>query len=357
MAGFFAWISEQTSDSGLAAAVARDALMASAALVHKAWPSPATTWPRRWPGPVTGGLQVLEAIGRQADPRRPACWWNGSALALTRSHLGLIGRDMPCSTRRPGRSKRAAVGRPPHIGSCAFGHHGERVLPARLGRGFRWLLASSGHGRTSGTASAPPRGGVAGRAADGVTAADDLAVGAGELGPSPAARAVRGRAVRLATTGAGSCSARTRQGLVANRACRADIDCGGDRGDGAGALAPQAVAEVFADNATATLTPMMADRDDLAIANARLGPGRHHVNSSSPGRRSARRRCSAWGWPGRSPGSRAGGGGDPAGHADHPGYTGRCRRGPLPSGRRGPSRLLEDQHFQTQARARGAAER
>ncbi|GAA3443508.1 MFS transporter [Planomonospora venezuelensis] len=39
------------------------------------------------------------------------------------------------------------------------------------------------------------------------------------------------------------------------------------------ALALRAVAEVFADNATATLTPMMVDRDDLVIANARLGTG------------------------------------------------------------------------------------
>ncbi|MCK2221971.1 MFS transporter [Actinomadura sp. ATCC 31491] len=39
------------------------------------------------------------------------------------------------------------------------------------------------------------------------------------------------------------------------------------------ALTLRSVAEVFADNATATLTPMMVARDDLAVANARLGTG------------------------------------------------------------------------------------
>ncbi|MFD9942369.1 MFS transporter [Nonomuraea sp. NPDC059023] len=38
-------------------------------------------------------------------------------------------------------------------------------------------------------------------------------------------------------------------------------------------LTLRAVAEVFADNATATLTPTMVDRDDLVVANARLGTG------------------------------------------------------------------------------------
>ncbi|MEU5868076.1 MFS transporter [Nonomuraea sp. NPDC047529] len=39
------------------------------------------------------------------------------------------------------------------------------------------------------------------------------------------------------------------------------------------ALTLRSVAEVFADNATSTLTPMMVSRDDLIIANARLGTG------------------------------------------------------------------------------------
>ncbi|MBT2232313.1 MFS transporter [Nonomuraea sp. NEAU-A123] len=39
------------------------------------------------------------------------------------------------------------------------------------------------------------------------------------------------------------------------------------------ALTLRSVAEVFADNATATLTPMMVGKDDLVIANARLGTG------------------------------------------------------------------------------------
>ncbi|MEU4514589.1 MFS transporter [Nonomuraea wenchangensis] len=39
------------------------------------------------------------------------------------------------------------------------------------------------------------------------------------------------------------------------------------------ALTLRSVAEVFADNATATLTPMLVGRDDLVVANARLGTG------------------------------------------------------------------------------------
>ncbi|GAA3467584.1 MFS transporter [Nonomuraea roseola] len=39
------------------------------------------------------------------------------------------------------------------------------------------------------------------------------------------------------------------------------------------ALTLRSIAEVFADNATATLTPMMVGKDDLVIANARLGTG------------------------------------------------------------------------------------
>lgn len=39
------------------------------------------------------------------------------------------------------------------------------------------------------------------------------------------------------------------------------------------ALTLRSIAEVFADSATATLTPMMVSKDDLVIANARLGTG------------------------------------------------------------------------------------
>ncbi|NUO96460.1 MAG: MFS transporter, partial [Nonomuraea sp.] len=39
------------------------------------------------------------------------------------------------------------------------------------------------------------------------------------------------------------------------------------------ALTLRSVTEVFADNATSTMTPMMVGRDDLVIANARLGTG------------------------------------------------------------------------------------
>lgn len=39
------------------------------------------------------------------------------------------------------------------------------------------------------------------------------------------------------------------------------------------ALTLRSIAEVFADNATATLTPMMVGKDDLVVANARLGTG------------------------------------------------------------------------------------
>ena len=58
-----------------------------------------------------------------------------------------------------------------------------------------------------------------------------------------------------------------------------------------------ATAEVFADNASHTLLPMLVRRDDLALANARIQAG-FVTSTSSPARRSARP-CSppAWRWP------------------------------------------------------------
>ena len=53
------------------------------------------------------------------------------------------------------------------------------------------------------------------------------------------------------------------------------------------ALGLLATAEVFADNTSATLTPMLVPRDDLAVANARLQVG---LPDAQPARRPADRR-------------------------------------------------------------------
>lgn len=47
-------------------------------------------------------------------------------------------------------------------------------------------------------------------------------------------------------------------------------------------------AEVFSDNASSTVLPMLVHRDDLAIANARLQPSYIPPSTSSSGRRSVR---------------------------------------------------------------------
>ena len=57
-------------------------------------------------------------------------------------------------------------------------------------------------------------------------------------------------------------------------------------------------AEVFADNTSSTLLPMLVSRDDLGLANSRLQMGFITVNQLA-GLRSAPR-CSRPAWPGRS---------------------------------------------------------
>ncbi|MFE0145767.1 MFS transporter [Nonomuraea sp. NPDC059007] len=147
----------------------------------------------------------------------------------------------------------------------------ERVLPARLGTGFRWLLASSWL----------------------TNLGDGLAAAAGPLLIASLTRdplmislsALVGWAPQLLfSLYAGVLSDRhdrRRIVMVANLA-RAVVLAVLVVLLATGTvtvvtalimLTLRAVAEVFADNATATLTPTMVDRDDLVVANARLGTG------------------------------------------------------------------------------------
>ncbi|MEV4893552.1 MFS transporter [Nonomuraea sp. NPDC055795] len=147
----------------------------------------------------------------------------------------------------------------------------ERVLPARLGTGFRWLLASSWL----------------------TNLGDGLAAAAGPLLIATLTRdplmislsALVGWAPQLLfSLYAGVLSDRNdrrRIVIVANLA-RAVVLAVLVALLATGTvtvvtalimLTLRAVAEVFADNATATLTPTMVDRDDLVVANARLGTG------------------------------------------------------------------------------------
>ncbi|MFI6387473.1 MFS transporter [Nonomuraea sp. NPDC050547] len=147
----------------------------------------------------------------------------------------------------------------------------ERVLPARLGTGFRWLLASSWL----------------------TNLGDGLAAAAGPLLIATLTRdplmislsALVGWAPQLLfSLYAGVLSDRydrRRIVIVANLA-RAVVLAVLVALLATGTvtvvtalimLTLRAVAEVFADNATATLTPTMVDRDDLVVANARLGTG------------------------------------------------------------------------------------
>ncbi|MFI6906518.1 MFS transporter [Nonomuraea sp. NPDC050394] len=147
----------------------------------------------------------------------------------------------------------------------------ERVLPARLGTGFRWLLASSWL----------------------TNLGDGLAAAAGPLLIATLTRdplmislsALVGWAPQLLfSLYAGVLSDRhdrRRIVMIANLA-RAVVLAVLVVLLATGTvtvvtalimLTLRAVAEVFADNATATLTPTMVDRDDLVVANARLGTG------------------------------------------------------------------------------------
>ncbi|MFI6298989.1 MFS transporter [Nonomuraea sp. NPDC050790] len=147
----------------------------------------------------------------------------------------------------------------------------ERVLPARLGTGFRWLLASSWL----------------------TNLGDGLAAAAGPLLIATLTRdpllislsALVGWAPQLLfSLYAGVLSDRhdrRRIVIVANLA-RAVVLAALVVLLATGTvtvatalimLTLRAVAEVFADNATTTLTPTMVERDDLVVANARLGTG------------------------------------------------------------------------------------
>ncbi|NJP88674.1 MFS transporter [Nonomuraea sp. FMUSA5-5] len=147
----------------------------------------------------------------------------------------------------------------------------ERVLPARLGTGFRWLLASSWL----------------------TNLGDGLAAAAGPLLIATLTRdplmislaALVGWAPPLLfSLYAGVLSDRHNRRtivLVANvaralvLAALVALTATGTLtvATALAALTLRSVAEVFADNATATLTPMMVERDDLSLANARLGTG------------------------------------------------------------------------------------
>ncbi|MFF3441928.1 MFS transporter [Streptosporangium sp. NPDC002721] len=147
----------------------------------------------------------------------------------------------------------------------------ERVLPARLGEGFRWLLASSWLTNLGDGIAA-----AAGPLLIATLTRDPLLISLSAL--------VSWAPPLLFGLYAGVLSDRhDRRGivLVAN-AVRAAVLVALVALMVSGtvtvatalvALTLRSVAEVFADNATATLTPMMVDRDDLVIANARLGTG------------------------------------------------------------------------------------
>jgi MFS family permease len=147
----------------------------------------------------------------------------------------------------------------------------EVVLPARLGRGFRWLMASSWSSNLG----------------------DGIAVAAGplllaSLTDDPFLITL-GALLQWAPPLVFGLSA----GVVSDRLDRRRTVMAADgvrvvvlgvlvaailTGQVSVALALVALgliatAEVFADNTTATLTPMLVRRDDLTIANARLGTG------------------------------------------------------------------------------------
>lgn len=147
----------------------------------------------------------------------------------------------------------------------------EKVLPARLGTEFRWLLASSWLTNLGDGIAA-----AAGPLLIATLTRDPLLISLSAL--------VSWAPPLLFSLYAGVLSDRLdrrRIVLVAN-AVRALVLAAlvvlmvTDTVTVATALAAltlRSVAEVFADNATATLTPMMVGKDDLVVANARLGTG------------------------------------------------------------------------------------
>jgi MFS family permease len=147
----------------------------------------------------------------------------------------------------------------------------EVVVPARLGRSFRWLLASSW------TTSL----------GDGVAAAAGPLLVASLTGDPfliSLAALLRWAPPLLFGLYAGVVSDRhdRRRIVMLADGSRAVVlavlvvALAGNRLDAAGALTGLgllATAEVFADNTASTLTPMLVSRDDLALANARLQVG------------------------------------------------------------------------------------
>ncbi|MFG1687967.1 MFS transporter [Nonomuraea sp. NPDC049269] len=147
----------------------------------------------------------------------------------------------------------------------------ERVLPARLGTGFRWLLASSWLTNLGDGVAA-----AAGPLLIATLTSDPLLISLSALvGWAPpllfglyagvlSDRYNRRRIVLVANTVRAVVLAALVALMVTGTVTVATALV---------ALTLRSIAEVFADNATATLTPMMVGKDDLVIANARLGTG------------------------------------------------------------------------------------
>lgn len=147
----------------------------------------------------------------------------------------------------------------------------ERVLPARLGSGFRWLLASSWLTNLGDGIAA-----AAGPLLIATLTRDPLMISLSAL--------VSWAPPLLFSLYAGVLSDRhnRRTIVLAANAVRAVVLAALVVLIATGsltvvtalvALTLRSITEVFADNTTATLTPMMVARDDLALANARLGTG------------------------------------------------------------------------------------
>ncbi|MGI5239735.1 MFS transporter [Dactylosporangium sp. CA-139066] len=147
----------------------------------------------------------------------------------------------------------------------------ERLLPARLGRPFRWLLGAAWLTNLG----------------DGIAvAAGPLLVASLTTDPLPVALAalLRWAPPLLFGMHAGVLSdrldrrrivlvAHTLRVMVLGGLVAALVTGAGTVPVVLAALALLATAEVFADNTTATLAPMLVPREDLAVANARLGAG------------------------------------------------------------------------------------
>src|SRR5919107_120603 len=123
----------------------------------------------------------------------------------------------------------------------------ESLVPARLGRGFRWLLASSWTSNLG----------------------DGVALAAGPL--LVASLTGDARLVALAATlqWLPSLVFGLFAGALADRVSIAGVLV---------ALFAVGIAEVFADSTSQTLLPMLVARDDLAVGNARLQSGFITVN-------------------------------------------------------------------------------